>query len=110
MTFNTNLKLIGVAISTAISLTIYNGIKVAFNYVKFGVSPFTIEMILASIICTLAITFSLILPEFNNAFINLIYKPLVVLAVIFAGNHFIKIVDLDKFLNKDFVKSLFKFK
>ena len=107
---NTNLKLIGVAISTAISLTIYNGIKVAFNYVKFGVSPFTIEMILASIICTLAITFSLILPEFNNAFINLIYKPLVVLAVIFAGNHFIKIVDLDKFLNKDFVKSLFKFK
>ena len=107
---NTNLKLIGVAISTAISLTIYNGIKVAFNYIKFGVSPFTIEMILASIICTLAITFSLILPEFDNAFLNLVYKPLVVLILIFIGNHFIRIIPLDKFMNKDFLKSLTKFK
>ena len=107
---NTNLKLIGIAISTAISLTIYNAIKVAFNYVKFGVLPFTIEMIFASIVCTLAITFSLILPDFDNNFINLIYKPLIVLILIFAGNHFMRIFPLEDFLNKGFLKSLTKFK
>lgn len=106
---NTNLRLIGIAISTAISITIYNCVKVVFNYIKFDVSPFSIEMIFASIICTLAITFALILPDFNNNWINFIYKPLVVLILIGIGNQVIRIYPLDKVLNKGFLKSLFKF-
>lgn len=97
----TELKLIGIAISTAISTSIYNGIKVLFNYWKFKVSPFSIEMVFASIICSIAVSLALILPNFKNPLINMIYKPLLVLICIFIGNTVIKIVDL-----KDFYKKL----
>ena len=97
----TELKLIGIAISTAISTSIYNGIKVLFNYWKFKVSPFSIEMVFASIICSIAVSLALILPNFKNSLINMIYKPLLVLICIFIGNTVIKIVDL-----KDFYKKL----
>ena len=97
----TELKLIGIAISTAISTSIYNGIKVLFNYWKFKVSPFSIEMVFASIICSIAVSLALILPNFKNPLINMIYNPLLLLICIFIGNTFIKIVDL-----KDFYKKL----
>ncbi|WPO83691.1 polysaccharide biosynthesis protein [Chryseobacterium sp. JJR-5R] len=107
---NTDLQLIGIALSTAISLTTYNVVKVVFNYFVFKVSPLTIEMIFVSIICTLAITVAIVLPNFSNNFINLLYKPAVVLLLIFIGNYFTKIFPLEEYLNKNFIKSIFKFK
>lgn len=107
---NTDLKLIGIALSTAISLTTYNVIKIAFNYFVFKVSPLTIEMIFVSIICTLAITVAIVLPTFHNNFINLMYKPAVVLVLIYIGNYFTKVFPLDDYLNANFIKSIFKFK
>ncbi|SEM47720.1 Membrane protein involved in the export of O-antigen and teichoic acid [Chryseobacterium taichungense] len=107
---NTDLKLIGIALSTAISLITYNVVKIVFNYIVFKVSPLTIEMIFVSIICTLAITVAIILPNFNNNFINLIYKPAVVLLLIFIGNYFTKVFPIEDYLNKNFIKSIFKFK
>lgn len=107
---NTDLKLIGIALSTAISLTTYNVIKIAFNYFVFKVSPLTIEMIFVSIICTLAITVAIVLPNFNNNFINLVYKPAVVLILIYIGNYFTKVFPLEDYLNVRFIKSIFKFK
>ncbi|WP_080778338.1 lipopolysaccharide biosynthesis protein [Chryseobacterium phocaeense] len=107
---NTDLKLIGIALSTAISLTTYNVIKIAFNYFMFKVSPLTIEMIFVSIICTLAITVAIVLPNFNNNFINLVYKPVVVLILIYIGNYFTKVFPLEDYLNIKFIKSIFKFK
>lgn len=107
---NTDLKLIGIALSTAISLTTYNVVKIVFNYFMFKVSPLTIEMIFVSIICTLAITVAIVLPNFNNNFINLVYKPAVVLLLIFIGNYFTKIFPIEDYLNRNFIKSIFKFK
>ncbi|MET3538555.1 lipopolysaccharide biosynthesis protein [Chryseobacterium limigenitum] len=107
---NTDLKLIGIALSTAISLTTYNVIKIIFNYVVFKVSPLTIEMIFVSIICTLAITVAIVLPTFDNNFINLIYKPAVVLILIYIGNYFTKIFPIEDYLNIRFIKSVFKIK
>lgn len=107
---NTDLKLIGIALSTAISLTTYNVIKIAFNYFMFKVSPLSIEMIFVSIICTLAITVAIVLPTFNNNLINLFYKPAVVLILIYIGNYFTKIFPLEDYLNKTFIKGIFKFK
>lgn len=107
---NTDLKLIGIALSTAISLTTYNFIKILFNYIVFKVSPLSIEMIFVSIICTLAITVAIVLPNFNNNFINLIYKPSVVLLLIFIGNYFTKIFPIEQYLNMKFIKSILKFK
>ncbi|WP_300688326.1 lipopolysaccharide biosynthesis protein [Chryseobacterium sp.] len=107
---NTDLKLIGIALSTAISLTIYNVIKILFNYIVFKVSPLNIEMIFVSIICTLAITVAIVLPNFNSNLINLVYKPSVVLVLIYIGNYFTKIFPIENYLNMKFIKSVFKFK
>ncbi len=106
---NTNLGIVGVALATAISLTIYNIVKIVFNYVKFKVNPLTIEMIFVSIISTLAITVAIILPDFKNNFLNLLYKPAIVLGLIFIGNYFLKIFPVEDYLNKKFFKSIFSF-
>ena len=107
---NTHLGIVGVALSTAISLTLYNLIKIAFNYWKFRISPLSIEMIFVSIICTLAITVAIILPNSGSNFFNLIYKPLVVLLMIYTGNHFLKLFPVSDYLNLKFLKSIFKIK
>ncbi len=106
---NTTLGIFGVAISYAVSLTLFNLTKITFNYYKFKVFPLTIEMVFASIICTLAITISLLLPDSDHSFVNLIYKPAVVLILILIGNHFMKIFPLEDYLNRTFLKSIFKF-
>ncbi|MFC6268241.1 lipopolysaccharide biosynthesis protein [Frigoriflavimonas asaccharolytica] len=106
---NTTLGIIGIAIATAISLTLYNSVKLLFNYIKFKVHPLTIELIYTSLICTIAITIVLFLPIFENNFINLIYKPAVLLMIIFVGNYFLKIYPLDQYLNIKFIKNMLKF-
>ena len=105
----TSLGILGISISYAVSLTIFNLTKIAFNYYKFKVSPFTIEMLYSVILATLAISVAIVLPNFSNSFLNLVYKPALVLIIFFVGNHFMGIYPLDKFLTKDFLKSLFKF-
>jgi hypothetical protein len=67
-------------------------------------------MIFVSIICTLAITVAIVLPNFSNNFINLVYKPAVVLLLIFIGNYFTKVFPVEDYINRNFIKSIFKFK
>lgn len=105
----TSLGIIGIAMATAISLSLFNMIKIYFNYLKFKVFPLTIEMMYVLIICTLAITVAIILPETSNNFINLMYKPALILMIIFGANHIMKIFPLEDYLNKKFFKSIFKF-
>lgn len=107
---HTDLQLIGIALATAISLITYNVVKVVFNYFVFKISPLTIEMIFVSIICTLAVTIAIVLPDFGNNFVNLVYKPAVVLILIFIGNHFTKVFPVENYLNRNFIRSIFKFK
>ena len=105
----TSLGILGISISYAVSLTIFNLTKIAFNYYQFKVSPFTIEMLYSVILATLAISVAIVLPNFSNSFLNLVYKPALVLIIFFVGNHFMRIYPLDKFLTKDFLKSILKF-
>lgn len=106
---NTNLDLLGIAIAYAVSLTLFNLAKIIFNYRKFDVFPLTIEMMYALIIGTLAITIAVMLPNFENSFLNLVYKPAVVLLFFFVGNYFLKLFPIEDYINKKFLKSLFKF-
>lgn len=106
---NTNLGLLGVALATAISLTLFNVVKIIFNYYKFKVQPFTIEMVYAGIVGTLGITVVIMLPDFSNNFINLIYKPGIILIFFLIANYFLKIFPLEKYINKAFLKSITKF-
>ena len=95
--------------ATAIALTLFNMIKIYFNYSKFKVFPLTIEMMYVLIICTLAINIAIMLPETTSNLVNLCYKPAFVLMVIFGANHVMKIFPVEQYLNKKFFKSLFKF-
>ena len=105
----TQFGIIGIAMATAISLTLFNMIKIYFNYVKFKVFPLTIEMMYVLIICTLAITLAIMFPVTKSNLLNLLYKPGFVLLVIFGANHVMKIFPIENYLNKKFFKSLFKF-
>ena len=106
----TNLELLGIAIAYAVSMMLFNIAKIAFNYWKFKVSPLSIEMLYALILGFLAITTAIILPTFSNNLLNLVYKPAVVLAFFFVGNHFLKLFPLENYLNKEFFKSILKIK
>ncbi len=106
---HTDLKLVGIAISTAIALSLYNLIKIIFNYQKFGVYPLSIEMIYASIIGTIAISVAILLPDFSSNLLNLLYKPALVIVLFLVGNYFLKIFPIEQYLNKNFFKSLLKF-
>lgn len=105
----TDLGILGIAVAYAISLSLFNIIKIVFNYIKFKVFPLGIEMIYALILGFLSINVAILLPDFKLNILNLFYKPGVVLLLLFIGNHFLKIYPLDKFLNRDFIRSLFKF-
>ncbi|MBP7173246.1 MAG: oligosaccharide flippase family protein [Cloacibacterium sp.] len=107
--YYTDLGILGIAIAYATSLTIFNLIKISFNYYIFKVFPLSMNMILAMILCSLSVTVTILLPNFSHSLINLVYKPLLVLIMVFVGNHFLKIYPVEKFLNKDFFRSLLKF-
>lgn len=89
----TTMGIKGVAFATAISLTLFNIIKIIFNYKKFKVSPFTIKMIYTILICSFTMLICSFLPEFIHPLFNLIYKPFLVLFVVFISNYFLKIFD-----------------
>ena len=105
----TQFGIIGIAMATAISLSIFNMIKIYFNFWKFKVFPLSIEMMYMLIICTLAITLAIMLPETKSNLINLLYKPAFVLTIIFGANHVMKIFPIEDYINKKFFKSIFKF-
>ena len=106
---HTDLGILGIAIAYAISLSLFNIIKIIFNYIKFKVFPLGIEMMYAMILGCISINVALLLPDLKLNILNLFYKPAVVLMVLFIGNHFLKIYPLDKYLNRSFIKSLFRF-
>ena len=105
----THFGIFGIAIAYAISLSLFNIIKITFNYFKFRVFPLGIEMIYALILGCIAINIALLLPDFKLNLVNLFYKPAIVLLILFVGNYFLKIYPLDKYLNRAFIKSLFRF-
>lgn len=96
-----NLGIEGVAMATAISLTIYNIVKLWFNYAKFKIHPFTIQYLYILIVGIIAYGIALIIPESTINFINLITKPLTVLITFSLSNLLFKFVPLDKICNKN---------
>ena len=101
----TDLGILGIAISYAVSLTSFNLIKIVFNYRHFKVFPLSIKMLWAIIICGSAIVLASVSPNFQSSFVNLIYKPALVLVVIFIGNLIFKIYPLNQILQKYFQKN-----
>lgn len=90
----THLGIIGVAMATAVSLTIFNFIKLIFNYRKFKLQPFSIQYIYILFCGVLGLIVAWLLPVFDNNFINLLLKPISFLIIIFIGNIFFKFLPL----------------
>jgi len=103
----TDLELIGVALATTISLILYNAAKLIFNYWKFQVHPFSMDMLYAVLVCLLAVGIVILIPEFSSHLLNLFFKPFMVLVIVFIGNYYLKIVPLHRFFNKDFFKDMY---
>lgn len=96
----TNLGILGIAISYALSLTSFNLIKIIFNYYHFKVFPLSRTMLWAILLSISSVGFSWIMPDFNSNLLNLFYKPLLVLITIFIGNYFLKIYPLNNIIQK----------
>lgn len=96
--------IVGVAIATSVSLTIYNLIKIYFNYKKFGVHPFSWKFFHILILLVLVITLGNILPNTSYQLVNLCYKPLIGLGVFAVANYFFKIIPIKDVLPKSLMK------
>jgi O-antigen/teichoic acid export membrane protein len=92
--------IVGVAIATAISLTIYNLIKIGFNYRKFGVHPFSGKYLYVLGILIVVLIVGKILPDFENKFLTLCYKPLIAFAIFVFGNMIFKVIPIKEIMPK----------
>ncbi|MDR2122446.1 MAG: lipopolysaccharide biosynthesis protein [Flavobacteriaceae bacterium] len=88
----------GVALATALSLTIYNLIKLGFNYQKFKIHPFSTDYLYILITGIISTIIAYSIPEFHNNLINLILKPGTVLLLFFIANLWLKFLPVKKIL------------
>lgn len=89
----------GIALATALSLTLFNLIKLGFNYRKFGIQPFSKEyiyIILTGIMGVLLVNY---IPDFSNNLFNLITKPLLILCIFFVANSVFKFIPIKEILS-----------
>lgn len=96
----------GVALATAISLTIFNIIKLTFNYKKFGIYPFSKIFIPILFTGIISVGVAYIVPDFTNNIINLILKPSIVLGIFFLANLKFKFIPLREIYTTNFKKFL----
>jgi len=94
----------GVAIATSVSLTIYNLIKIYFNYKKFGLHPFSWKFLQVLTLLILVLVLGYFLPSSQISLLNLIYKPIVALIVFFIGNAVLKIIPLKEVMPKSLMR------
>lgn len=66
--------LMGAAMATALSLTIYNVIKSGFVYWKFRLHPFTISNLYTLLLGSFAIFTGLLIPDVGVVFVDLVLK------------------------------------
>lgn len=94
----------GVAIATATSLTVYNLIKIYFNYKKFGVHPFSTKYLYVLGLLIVVLIVGYLLPDFDNKLVSLCYKPAIAFVIFALGNRIFTIIPIREVLPK----SLFK--
>jgi len=96
-----SMGIIGVSIATALSLTIYNLIKLVFNWNKFKIHPFTFKMVLIFCLLIFSLVINNFLPRFNQEFLNLIFRPILILILFIIANQVFKFVPLNKLSPKN---------
>lgn len=67
-------QVIGAALSTFISLSLYNLIKLAFIYFRFKIQPFSLATFTVLVLGILGFGLSLLIPDTGNHILNIILK------------------------------------
>ncbi len=99
--------ILGAAIGTSLSLTVFNVIRTTFVYLKFGFLPFSAGMVKSSFIGVLILSFALWTPDISNIYLNILVKSTIV-TVLFPALIFSLKVSDD--INQFFLKVLEKAK
>ncbi|MGH2667354.1 lipopolysaccharide biosynthesis protein [Flavobacterium sp.] len=92
--------IVGVSLATAISLTVYNAVKIIFNYRKFGVHPFSNKYLYILGLLAVVLFVGQLLPDFENKFVTLCYKPAVAFIVFAFGNQIFTIIPVKEIMPK----------
>lgn len=98
--FFLKLGIVGVSVAFAISLTVYNLIKIWFNYKKFGVHPFSSKYLYILGLLLVVLAVGKLLPDSGNKFLTLCYKPAVGFVIFAVGNNVLKIIPIKEVLPK----------
>ena len=96
--------IIGAAISTFVSMLVYNIFKLIFNYKKFNISPFSKAMIPLIILIGIMIFFNhyLVFEQLNNPMYYIILNSTSIILFYILINYFFKIINIKQIIN--FVK------
>ncbi len=98
ITFASNMILIpmyginGAAMSTAISSLLYTGIKLFLIYRRFGFMPYTMDTVKTIFILMLCLSLNFMLPVFDSAVLNIVFKSLVLGGTFLLLTYLLKIV------------------
>lgn len=91
----------GAAIATVISITFSLVIKAWYIYMKFKLFPFTIESIKIFVVFILVLFTKEYFYEFENSYLSIIYKSIVVGSVFIGGLYLLKLLKVEDFNFKD---------
>jgi O-antigen/teichoic acid export membrane protein len=83
----------GAAFATALSVFIYNTIKLIYLYWKLKIQPFNIKTLYTILLLISIITLSYFIPKFENLFINISFRSILILIIFIPIMYWLKLSD-----------------
>jgi O-antigen/teichoic acid export membrane protein len=77
-------SMLGAAYATFIAFTIFNTMRTAFVFFKFGFLPFSVGMAKAIVIGLATLAVAMVIPDIQNVYVNIVVKSAVV-TILFPG-------------------------
>ena len=85
--------IVGAALASLISKTIYNGIKYIYLYRKFGIQPFDIKFLLLIVVALFAYFISTLMPALSNYILDIAVRSALITALFTLPAYWFRISD-----------------
>ncbi|MDX2362884.1 MAG: polysaccharide biosynthesis C-terminal domain-containing protein [Crocinitomicaceae bacterium] len=85
------LEMVGAALATLISLAFLHLTRALFVYFLFKIHPFSVRSTIGMLICLVTFAIAHFAPNFENIYLNLIYKSAIILVVYIPAIYFFKV-------------------
>ncbi len=102
----TSLGVMGVALATCISLVLFNLSKMLFIGISFKIWPFSHAFLQITFVLAIGLALALYLPDSQSDWLDIIYKPMLIVLWYFIGNQFVKFIDWKNIITTDWKKIL----